>query len=127
MHLQLSQLKMAQSGDLVVNHVPVVHCEVCGRSEVYAAVKESLYHVLASEAREEVDFEEFSECANHLVQLDDQSVDIEIWIERLCNRMDDLLDLLGFAISTNDRSWSDDIQRRLRELHITIQTTYNFS
>lgn len=130
MHLQLCQLKLVQARPVVVNHVPIVHCEQCGRSEVYSAVKEALNHVMVPANRNHVDrldFEMYSECANYLVRLEDHEIDMEVWINQLCDRMDDLLDLLGFAMSTEDQAWSDDIQRRLRELHVTIQTTYHFS
>lgn len=130
MQLQICQLRLAYEKPVIVNHVPVVHCMKCGRSEVFAAVKETLYHVLAPSNRSTADavlaFDQFSECANYLVQLNGEPIQMRAWIDQLCNRMDDLLDLLGVAMSMSDDAWSEDIQRRLRELHLTIQTTHHY-
>lgn len=130
LHLQLCQLTLAHSTPLVLHHVPVVHCEQCNHSEVYAAVKETLYHVLApSQVKDagQLDFEAFSECARYLMMSESDAIPLDECIDDFCDRMDDLLDLLGFAMSAGDREWSEDIQRRLREIHVIVQTVHHFS
>lgn len=130
MQLQICQLRLPYEKPIVVNHVPVVHCMKCGGSEVFAAVKETLYHVLSPSNRGEgesvIAFDQHSECANYLVQLNGEPIQVRAWIDQLCHRLDDLLDLLGIAMSMSDEAWSEDIQRRLRELHATIQTTHHY-
>jgi hypothetical protein len=126
----LCQLTLAHESQLVIHHVPVIHCEQCDRSEVYSAVKETLYHVLSPvnhPKEHDLDFEQFSECARYLMQVNTDEIELETCMNTLFERMDDLLDLLGFAMSTNDQTWSQDIQRRLRELHVVVQTVDQFS
>ena len=105
-----------------INNVPVYHCPVCGRNDVFPGVKEDVGKLVgqlgARPAPGSIPFDQVHEWAGVLSQAlhDSESLQAAAIAKAAEARIDQLLDLLLIASSLEDEVWMDEIHTRLSQL-----------
>jgi YgiT-type zinc finger domain-containing protein len=114
---------------LEVNHVPVYHCDHCGRNELLNGIKPVIKRVIKQFANEtqkrKIYFNDFSEYTDVLVQLSVSKKDKNQFQHLLNDRVNHLLDLMNLAQNVNDLKWYKEIQYRLCQISSEVDSTYS--
>lgn len=108
-----------------IDHVPVYTCSNCNRSEVLPEVKQEITKMIEQlgdqPAPQYIDFQDRNEIAFLICQatrFENRNIPLE---QLIYQRMDDLLDLLNYTTAIKDRTWSDELNKRLKQLTDVIQ------
>lgn len=107
-----------------INNVPVYDCSTCFHVEVLPYVKKELSNLIQDiGGRPEsgkLNFDELNEWAlliSRAIDRDQLQMSIQ---DIICERIDQLLDLLLLARSLGDVRWEDDLRHRLSQITRTI-------
>jgi hypothetical protein len=112
-----------------VRHVPVYHCEDCERNELLNHLKPLLKRVVKRMGNEpkkqKIDFNDFSEYTDVLVQLAKSKKDRSELPKLLDDRVNYLLDLMNVANNSKDPEWRKEIRDRLEQISYELNSTYS--
>jgi hypothetical protein len=115
-------------GKVEIAHVPVLTCESCSRSEVFAAVKPDMTKLISQlgnkPEKQYIRFEEISEISHLMVTVTDKEHRHESVGVILEERINELLDMLLLARSLQDDAWKKDVTERLSQITRYAMSTY---
>ncbi|WP_232699864.1 hypothetical protein [Brevibacillus daliensis] len=106
-------------------NVPIYVCNdgLCAFTSVVDVIKDDVKLLMKElgdkPEAQEILFDEISEFANLLVNIVEQG-DSEQVIEKMEERIDELLDLYLLAKSLDDAKWIDEIKRRLTQIKLEV-------
>lgn len=111
-----------------IEHVPVLTCDFCNRSEVLAGVKPELTKLIselgAKPEKQRLRFDERSELAYLMQIVTDKDRKHEPIGHILETRINELLDTLLLARSLGDEAWVADVLQRLTEISTHAAQAY---
>jgi len=105
-----------------INNVPVYHCSLCGRNDIFPGVKADIGRLVGQlgslPAPHSIPFDQVHEWAGVLSRafsLSD-SLQASVIAQATEERINHLLDLLLIASSLGDEAWKLELQERLSQL-----------
>jgi hypothetical protein len=120
MHLMLRTVIFAKKVN--INNVPVYHCDLCGRNDVFPGVKEDVGRLVgqlgARPSPRSIPFDQVHEWAgvlSHAMNMTD-NLQASVIARAAEERVNQLLDLWLVASSIGDETWKAELQSRLSQL-----------
>lgn len=109
--------------NIEIRNVPIFTCTNCAKSEVLQNVKNDLTELIAKvknmTGKHSFQFQEFQELVNVFFEMFSKGsryVGIAQLEDMLNERINQLLDLYLLARTMNDTEWTEDIQKRLKQV-----------
>lgn len=110
-----------------IDNVPIYTCDSCDYTEILPEVKPELSRFITelgkAPKRQKLNFAEMNEWAYLITKVTDQDCMHDSIQTIICERIDQLLDMLLLARSLQDAEWEEELRQRLSQITKPALTT----
>lgn len=110
-----------------IDNVPICSCDICDHTEILPEVKPELSRIITelgkTPKKQKLNFTELNEWAYLITKAIDPERIHESIQSIICERIDQLLDMLLLARSLQDAEWENELRHRLSQITNPALTT----